>query len=317
MRVFMAGATGAMGRPVVKELVARGHEVVGFTRHEKGAADLRSLGAEAVVGNALDASRVLEAVTKARPTHVVHLLTSIPPNVTRPRHMEPTNELRIDGTANLIRAAVAAGAQRIVAESFPLVYGVGEIGAEPLTEETPLKPVGPWAAARAVEALRSLERQMAEARQSGAIESVVLRYGYIYGPDIPSTRDMFAAICARKMPILRNANGIGSFVHSDDVTAGTIAALEAPEVSGVYNIVDDEPASFNEFVTYAAEKLGAPQPRRVPFWLLRMAAPFIAEIATSRLPLSNARARAELGFVPAFPSFRSSFAEAATMPACA
>ena len=314
MRVFIAGATGAMGRPVVRELIARGHEVIGLTRNERRAAALRSEGAEAVVGDALDAAGILEAVTEARPTHVLHLLTAIPPNAARPRDFRATNDLRIHGTANLIRAAIAAGAQRIVAESFPTVYGIGEIGPGPLTEDTPVAPLGKWASAPVVEALRILEQQMREAR---GIETVVLRYGYLYGPEIPSTRDMLEAICARKLPVLRSTSGIGSFVHSDDVTAATIAALEAKKVSRVYNIVDDEPATFNEFITFAAQKMGAPEPRRVPSWLLRIAAPVIAEVAASRLPLSNRRARAELGFVPKYPSFRSSFIAAATMRACA
>jgi nucleoside-diphosphate-sugar epimerase len=298
-----------MGRPVVKELVARGHEVVGLTRSERGVALLRALGATGVAGDALDAEGLARALAAARPTHVVHLLTSIPPNISRSRDMEATNQLRIRGTANLIGAAIASGAKRLVAESFPTVYGIGDVSSQPLSETDPLLPIGPWASRGAVEALRSLESQMREARERGRIEAVVLRFGYLYGSNVPSTHAMMEAIRDRKMPVIRGDRGLGSFIHNDDVAAATIAALEAPEVSDVYNIVDDSPANFTDFVTFAAEQMKAPVPRRVPPWVLRFLAPLIAEIASSRLPLSNARARAELGWKPRFPSFREGLME--------
>jgi 2-alkyl-3-oxoalkanoate reductase len=304
MRVFIAGATGTIGYPVAKELIARGHEVAGLTRSESGAARLRQLGAAALIGDALDADGVARAVAEVRPTHVLHLLTAIPPNVTRPRHMAATNELRIQGTTNLIRAAVAAGAQRIVAESFPTVYGIGAVASQPLSEHDPLKPLGRWASGEVVQALRSLESQMREARERDEIETVILRYGYLYGPDVPSTTAMLDGMRTRRIPVLRRDEGLGSFIHQDDVTAATLAALEAPRVSDVYNVVDDVPASFTEFVTFAVAQLGAPEPRRVPRWVVRLATPLFADIAGSRLPLSNRRARAELAFMPKYPSFR-------------
>ena len=303
MRVFIAGATGAMGRPLVRQLIEAGHEAVGLTRNEKGASLLRAIGAIPVVGNALDAPALERIIAEAKPTHVVHLLTAIPPGGARSaRDMEPTNEVRIRGTANLIRAAVAAGAKRIVAESFPSVYGIGDVSSVPLDEQAPLLPTGRWKSAPVIDALRSLESQMTEAR---GIEAVVLRFGLLYGPDVPSTEEMLRMIRARKLPLLRGSDGLASFIHAEDAARATILALTAPKVSKIYNIVDDEPASFNDFVRFAATHMGAPQPFSMPVWVLKLAAPLIAEVATSKLPLSNQRARAELGFVPRYRSFRA------------
>jgi nucleoside-diphosphate-sugar epimerase len=302
MRVFIAGATGTLGLPVVKRLVAAGHEVIGLTRKEAGREALRRLGATGVVGDALDGERLLQLMVEARPTHVLHLLTALPPGGgTRKKDLAATNELRIRGTANLIRGAIAAGAKRIVAESFPTVYGRGDFRA-PLAEDAPMPPVPSGTMHDVVAALRSMESQLAAARD--LIETVVLRYGYLYGADVPSTRMLLDGLRARKVPVMRGASGLGSFLHIDDAAAVTIAALEREPVSGVYNIVDDEPVSPAAFIAAAAERIGAPPPRAVPRLVMKLAAPLMVDFSEMRLPLSNAKAKRELGFAPRYPSFR-------------
>lgn len=303
MRVFIAGATGTLGLPLVQRLVAGGHEVIGLTRKERGRDALRLLGAKGVVGNALDPDGLRRIVVDAAPTHVVHLLTALPKEgVLRPADLDATNELRIHGTANLLAAAIAAGAQRIVAESFPTVYGVGDVSASPLREDDALAQLPDDASRPMVEALRSLESQVLAANDR--IEAIVLRYGLFYGESVPSTVSMAESLRARKMPLMRGANGIASFVHVEDAASATIAALERGVPGSVYNIVDDQPVGLKEFVTSMAESIGAPPPRTLPRFLVRVAAPMAALFSITRLPLSNAKAKRELRFQPKFASVR-------------
>lgn len=304
MRVFIAGATGTIGRPVVWRLIEAGHEVIGLTRRATGAALLRSLGAQAVVGNALDATALERLVIEAAPTHVLHLLTAIPPHgPVRPRDLAETNELRIRGTANLLHASVVAGVQRIVAESFALAYGVGDLGSHPLPEPrlATSRHRDPEMQA-IVDALRSLEEQLAAAAEQGSIETVVLRYGMIYGPGVPSTEGMMAGLQRRRLPLISGAEGLASFIHIDDAVNATLAALERGRSGAVYNIADDRPAGFGEFLLDMAEAAGAPRPRSVPRWLARLAAPMAAEIADARVPMSNERAKGELLWTPRYRS---------------
>jgi nucleoside-diphosphate-sugar epimerase len=302
MRVFIAGATGTLGLPIVKRLIAADHEVIGLTRKETGAAALRQLGAEAVIGDALDGERLLQLVQEAKPTRVLHLLTALPPaGGARKKDLDATNELRIRGTEHLIRAAIAAGAKRLVAESFPSVYGKGDFHA-PLAEDAPLGAVPSGTMHEVVGALRSMEAQLAAAR--GRIETVVLRYGYLYGASVPSTRMLLDGLRARKVPILRGASGLGSFLHIDDAVDVTVAALEREPVSAVYNVVDDEPVGPAAFIAAAADQIGAPPPRKVPRFVMKLAAPMIVDFSEMRLPLANARAKRELGFAPRYPTYR-------------
>src|SRR5918912_1532348 len=184
MRVFVAGATGALGIPVLRQLAARGHEVVGMTRSNSKRALIEQFGARAVVVDALDARALTQAVREAAPTHVLHLLTALPKNgPLRPKDVAATNVLRIQGTANLLQAAIAAGVQRVVAESYAYVYGYGDHGARPLTEADPPPTRDAVRAFQPVDdALRALEAQMLAANQQGQLEAVVLRYGMVYGP---------------------------------------------------------------------------------------------------------------------------------------
>ena len=313
MKVFVAGATGALGLPLVRELVARKHEVIGLTRSPDKRALLEELGAQAAVADALDAAGLERAVCAAAPTHVVHMLTALPKNgALRRGDLVATNQLRVTGTANLLRAAIAAGAQRIVGESFIYVYGYGDLGTSVLTEDE-LSPIRkPNAGLQAtVEALRSLEEQLVNANRQGLIEAIVLRYGLTYGPENPSTRSMYEQLRRRRVPVVRGARGIAPFVHIDDAVTATLAALERGHPGAIYNIVDDEPVGFNEYIGAAAQAFSAPRPLMVPCWLLRLLAPTFAAFAMTRLSVSNARARRELGWQPRFPTYREGLRQVA------
>src|SRR5262249_36564446 len=226
MRVFVAGGTGAIGVPLVRQLVAGGHQVTALTRSNANAATLRALGATPAVADALDALALRRVVADAKPTHVIHQLTALPKGGPRsPREVEPTNRLRIDGTRNLIEAAVAAGAKRIVVGSFAFLRGA------PSADRPP--------DARALEAVRSMESQTLDANRSGRIEGVVLRYGLFYGPETGSTAQMIAMARRRMLPTIRDDRSLLSNIHVDDAASATVAALDRAPAGSVYDIVDD------------------------------------------------------------------------------
>lgn len=313
MKVFIAGATGALGAPLLRELVARGHEVVGLTRSPEKRALIEQLGASAAVADALDAPALEQALRAAAPTHVVHLLTALPKNgPMRPSDIATTNTLRVQGTANLLRAAIATGAQRIVGESFSAIYGYHDRGDWPLGEDAaPALPERDPGLRAVIEALRSLEDQLLEANRSGKIEAIVLRYGLTYGPENASTKYLLGILRKRRLPLLRGAQGRVSFIHIDDAAAATIAALEHGQPGAIYNIVDDQPVGFNEYLGAAAQAIGARRPWALPAWLLRLAAPMAATMMELRLPLSNARAKQDLGWRPHYPSYREGLRQVA------
>jgi nucleoside-diphosphate-sugar epimerase len=291
VRVFVAGGSGTIGLPLVRSLVAAGHEVFATTRSPEKRAPIGALGATPVVVDALDAAGLERAVKTASPSHVIHQLTALPK--TGPRRasdLTATNRLRDEGTRNLLRAAVAAGASRIVAGSFAM------LGAAASTEGTVADP--------AVQAVRSMESQLLDAARRGEIEAVVLRYGLFYGPGNPATREMIALVRRRRLPRVRHDQGQLPYVHLDDAVAATVAALDRGASGGVYDIVDDRPTSFSEMVDGLAEAVGAPRPWSVPAWLLRLAAPYMAGLLAVRRPLSNADARRDLGWAPSYPSYR-------------
>lgn len=290
MNVFVAGGTGAIGVPLVRLLVAEGHHVTASTRSVANAGALERLGAVPVVVDALDADRLRRAVVDARPTHVLHELTALPKGGAKSaRDLEATNRLRIDGTRNLIAAAVAAGASRIAAGSFAPIASSAA-------------PAAVMSAAAA--ALRSMESQILAASRSGAIEGIILRYGLFYGPEAASTVEMIAMARRRMLPAIRGDRSLLPCIHVDDAAAATVAALERAPAGSSYDIVDDHGASFSEIVRCVAEAAGASRPLAVPLWLTRLVAPFMARMIAIQLPLSNARARAELGWRPRYPTIR-------------
>jgi nucleoside-diphosphate-sugar epimerase len=300
MRVFVAGASGTIGLPVVRRLIAEKHEVVGLSRTAAGAERIEGVGARAVIGDALDGDTLERILLTIRPSHVLHLLTAIPKQgAAHPRDLRATNALRTRGTANLLRASIGAGVKRIVAESFAIAYGVGDLGVEPLGEASLSVERHPDPSVQAiVDAARALETQLVAAAARGEIETIVLRFGFLYGPGVPSTEAMLEGLRRRKLPLIRKAQGLGSFVHIDDAAAATIAALTAGESGAVYNIADDRPTALMDFLREAAAIAGAPRPRTVPRWIARLAAPLGVAIASARLPMSNARAKRELAWTP-------------------
>lgn len=309
MRIFIAGATGTLGRPVVRRLLARGHELVGLTRSPDRARALSTQGVRGVVGNALDGPGVQALVADARPDQVLHLLTALPPDgPTRKRHLAQTNELRTTGTRHLVEAAIRAGATRLVAESFVSVYGAVPADRR-VSEDEPLPPVGPGMYAETIGALRSMETLLQLARSAGRLTTVALRIGFLYGSGVPATRSLVRQARAGRLFVPREFTGVGPFVHVDDAASAIVAAVEHPNPSAVYNVVDDEPRSMTAVLAELASAVGAPPPRNVPLWLVRLAAPLMAQFGTSTLMLSNDRIKHELGWRPRYPTIEAGLAE--------
>src|SRR5262245_49215708 len=307
MRVFVVGATGAIGEP---RLVAGGHEVHGMTRSESKQAMLRELGAVPVVADALDPDQVADAVVRAKPDVIVHQLTAI--GAVDPRHMErdfaPTNRLRTEGTDHLLSAAQAVGVRRFVAQSNgAFVYA--RSGAAVKSEEEPLDPTPVHEMRAIVAALRHLEGAVLGADWT---EGIVLRYGALYGPGTsmgPGGIE-FELIRERKYPVVGDGGGVWSFVHVADAAQAAVAAIEHGS-RGVYNVVDDDPARVAEWLPALAESLGAKKPRRVPRVIGRLfAGECGVELMTELRGASNAKAKRELGWSPAHASWRQGFAAA-------
>ncbi len=304
MRVFLAGATGAIGRPLVAALVAAGHEVVGMTRSAAKAESLRAAGAEPVVCDALDAAALQAAVLDAKPDAVIHELTAIPQRLD-PRKIERdfalTNRLRTEGTRNLVAAAKAGGVDRIVAQSVAFLYEpTGD--TQPHGEDDALYRSPPGVFKATFEATVQLERQVLEAG------GTVLRYGYFYGPGTALAIDGSLAEQARKrqLPVVGKGGGVWPFIHVEDAAAATVAALKAPP--GVYNVVDDDPAPAREWIPAFSAAVGAPKPMRVPKLLARLAAgSYGVLVMTKAEGASNAKAKRELGWRPRYASWREGF----------
>lgn len=307
MRVFVAGATGAIGRPLVQQLVAAGHEVIGTTRSAERARALEATGAEAVVVDAFDSAALRAAVVAARPDAVVHELTALSAPL-RPRRyaqwLETTNRLRADVTPVLLDAAREAGARRLIVQSVSFMLApegpmVGDEGSKDARDAP--EPFGSM--------VRSNVAMESTVTQADGIEGLVLRYGYFWGPGTSIGRGGQQAedVRRRRLPIVGTGEGRFSLIHVEDAASATVLALEHG-VPGVYNIVDDEPATQREWVPALAAALGAPPPRRVPAWLARLVAgSFFPMLAEQQRGSSNAKARAELGWTPRYASWRQGF----------
>jgi len=308
VRVFLAGATGAIGRQLVPMLIADGHSVVGTTRSSARAEELTRMGAEPAVLDALDARAVSSAVEQAGPDAIVHQLTALPARID-PRRIERdfllNDRLRTEGTSNLLAAARQAGVARIVAQSIAFVYAPGPPGTIH-DERDPLLQDPPRSFARTLNAVRELERAVLDAG------GVVLRYGYFYGAGsaVSNAGSMAEDVRRRRMPIVGRGAGVWSFVHVEDAARATVSALERGG-SGVYNVVDDEPAPVREWLPAFAAAVGAPRPLRVPTLLARpLAGSYGIATMTRAQGASNARARRELGWSPRYASWRDGFLEA-------
>lgn len=267
---------------------------------------LEQAGATVAVADAMNAKGLEQALRSAAPNCVIDLLTAIPKNgPTRSSHMKATNELRVRGTANLLQAAIAAGAKRIVGESMIFVYGFGDHGEAFQTEDDAMRPREMNSQLQEiVDATRSLEDQLLAVHEQGLIETTILRYGLLYGAASGSTRYMLRLIKRRLLPMVSGAQGISSWIHIDDAVSATLAVIEAGQPESIYNIVDDHPVSLNHWIAQAAAVLGAKDPFSVPLWLLRLFMPFTAEMFSTRLRVSNQKVKGSLQWQAQFPSYR-------------
>jgi nucleoside-diphosphate-sugar epimerase len=317
MKVFLAGATGALGRALVPQLVARGHDVVGMTRNASKQDLLRSLGARPVVADALDPDAVAQAVASAEPEVIVHELTALsgPISVRDMRRPERsagtimTNRLRTEATDHLLAAGRAVGARRFVAQSFG-AFRFARTGGPVQTEDDPVDPNPPGAMRTMQAGFLYLERAVTTIDWG---EGLALRYGGFYGPgtsiSLAPDAQMAAPIRKRRFPIVGDGGGIFSYVHIEDAASATAIAVERGD-PGVYNIVDDEPAPVREWLPVLASALDAKPPRRIPRWLGRLAAGEVATLmATDVSGASNAKAKRELGWKPRYASWRQGFAQ--------
>jgi nucleoside-diphosphate-sugar epimerase len=317
VKVFVAGATGALGRQLVPQLVARGHEVVGMTRTPSKQDELRASGARPVVADALDPDAVAEAVASAEPEVIVHELTALSGklSVRFIRHPERsdasimTNRLRTEGTDHLLAAGRAVGARRFVAQSIA-AFGFGQTGGPLQTEADPLDPDPPAALRPGLEAIVHLERAVTAIEWG---EGLALRYGAFYGPgtgfSLAQDAQMAVPIRKRRFPLIGDGGGVWSFVHIEDAAVATVAAVERGQ-RGIYNVVDDEPTPVREWLPALARVLGAEPPRRISRSLARLAAGEMATVMMTEVRgASNAKAKRELGWQLRYPSWRLGFAQ--------
>jgi nucleoside-diphosphate-sugar epimerase len=306
MRVLVAGASGAIGRPLIPLLLKAGHEVVGTTRREERAAALRAAGAEAVVCDLLDPAQAREAVASARPEVVIDELTSLPQDfdIRRTDIYDANDRIRSEGTAALLAAAAEHGVKRYMIQSIAFLYAPE--GDWVKDEDARVWTDAPAPFGRSVGVLTENERKVCGTE---GIEGVVLRYGFFYGPGTyyAPGGSIAEQVRARRFPLVGGGAGVSSYVHIADAAAATVAAVEhgAP---GIYNVVDDEPAPAREWLPAYAEALGAKRPFPLPAWVARfLAGPYAVAAATTLRGASNAKARRELGWTPRVQSWREGF----------
>jgi 2-alkyl-3-oxoalkanoate reductase len=317
MKVFVAGATGVLGRELVPQLVARGHEVIGMTRSGSKQDLMRSLGARPIVADALDPDAVAQAVASAEPEVIVHELTALSGRMSARDMRHPdrspmaimTNRLRTEATDHLLAAGRAVGARRFVAQSFG-AFRWARTGGPVQTEADPLDPNPPAALRAALVGILHVERVVPTIEWG---EGLVLRYGGFYGPgtavSLAPDAAMAAPVRKRRFPIIGDGGGVWSHVHIDDAAAATVAAVDHGR-PGIYNIVDDEPAPVREWLPVLASALDAKPPRHIPRWLGRLAAGEAATVMmTDARGASNEKAKRELGWQPRYASWRQGFAQ--------
>ncbi len=308
MKVFLAGATGAVGKPLIPTLVNGGHEVVAMTRSQPKAAEVRALGAEPAIADGLDRDAVMRVVTGAAPDAVVHQMTALASAKSFRRfdsEFATTNRLRTVGTDHLLEAARAAGARRFLAQSYGN-WNYERTGTVPKTERDGFDPDPPANQRQSIEAIRYLEDAVTGAE---GVEGIALRFANFYGPGtgFALDGDLVGMVRKRRLPIVGDGAGVWSFIHVDDASTATLAALErgAP---GVYNVADDEPAPVAEWLPALAEALAAKPPRRVPVWIGRLATGAVGVSMMTRIRgASNAKAKADLNWQPRYASWRSGF----------
>jgi nucleoside-diphosphate-sugar epimerase len=312
MKVFVAGATGAIGRQLLPRLVAAGHEVHGMTRSKSKEALLYELGAVPVIADALDPDQVAQAVGRARPDVIVHELTAI--GAIDMRHFDRdfalTNRLRTEGTDYLLSAGQAVGVRRFVAQGTAGYGMYARTGGPVKTEEDQLETTPAREMRQTLAAIRHLEQAVLGAQWT---EGIVLRYGAFYGPgtSLAPGAEQFELVRKRKFPLVGDGGGVWSFIHVADAADATVAAIEHGQ-RGVYNVVDDDPAPVAEWLPALAQQAGAKKPMHVARFIGRL---FSGEAGVRMMTeikgASNAKAKRELQWQPAHPSWRQGFAAAA------
>ena len=306
MRIFVAGGTGAIGTPLVRQIVERGHQVTATTRSVEKAEHIRRLGATVAIMDGLDATSVGEAVARAEPDAIIHQMTALSgtPDMRHfDRWFRTTNALRTTGTRHLLAAAQAAGVRRFLAQSYA-GWTIARTSDAPSTEDEPFDPDPLPAQRETLAAIRTLERDVLGAPFTG----IVLRYGSLYGPGAWDA--LVAMVRKRMLPVIGAGAGRWSWIHVEDAAAATIAALERGE-RGIYNVVDDEPARAAEWIPHLAELAGAKPPRRIPRWLGQLlAGDVVVRMMTEVRGVSNAKAKQALGWRPRWPSWRDGFRDA-------
>jgi nucleoside-diphosphate-sugar epimerase len=308
MKVFVAGASGAVGARLIPELVANGHEVVAMTRSPQKEKEIRALGAEPAVADGLDRDAVIRAVGSAEPEAVIHQMTALASAKSFRKFDDEfavTNQLRTEGLDHLIEAAQKVGATRFVVQSYGN-WNYERTGSGLKRETDRLDPDPPRNQRRSLEAIRYLEEKVTNA---AGLEGLALRYGNFYGPGtgIALDGEIAELVRKRRLPIIGDGAGVWSFIHLDDVASATRAALErgAP---GIYNVVDDEPVASGTWIPELAKVLGAKPPRRVPTWVGRLAAGEVGVSMMTRIRgTSNEKAKRELGWQPRYASYREGF----------
>jgi nucleoside-diphosphate-sugar epimerase len=301
MRVLVAGATGAIGRPLVRQLLEAGHEVCGTTRTTQGAERVEAAGATPVVVDVLQTKALHEAVAHAEPDVVINQLTRLPERLNYRKPEEtfgPTNDLRARVGPALAGVAAQTGVRRLVSQSICFAYA--STGKRAHGEDDPLS--------EGRTAVETLEHATLE---TPGLEGVVLRYGYLYGPGTYYAHDgtFFADVRRRRIPLVGRATGVLSYLHVEDAASAAVAALDrgAP---GIYNVCDDDPAPMSEWLPAYADAIGAKPPHRVPVWLASLlGGKMAAELATELEGASNEKAKRELGWQPSYPSWRQGFRE--------
>jgi nucleoside-diphosphate-sugar epimerase len=302
MRVLVAGATSVPGRPLLRELSARGHEVAGLTRSSAKVSDIEAAGGKPVVADVFDAAEISSVVSDIAPEVVVSLLTTLPKlGPKRPKDFEPARKLWSTGASNLVAAAQRAGVRRVVAESVIFAYGYPSTGPALMDETDPYPGPPPKGGDAMLAALRGMERNVLSSGEHSDTEGIVLRYGCFYGPGVPHD-ELFVRLAKWWALPAITGDGIVSWIRIDDVATATANALDHGRGGQMYNIVDDRPRSFRDYVRELSAKLHRPQPIPISHRLVGLVAPYPATaFGTTWLPLSNAKAKAELDWTPTTP----------------
>ena len=299
MRVLVAGATSVPGLPLLRELNARGHEVIGLTRQAAKTPQIELAGAKPVVADVFDAAQIDAVVADVEPEVVVSLLTTLPKRgPMRVKDFEPARALWDRGAPNLVAAAQRAGVRRVVAESVIFAYGYPSAGPAIMDESDPYPGPPPPGGAAMLAALRSMEQTVLACGEHSDTEGIVLRYGIFYGPGVPHTQ-MFTRLAKWWVMPAVTGSGIASWIHINDVATATADALDRGRGGQIYNIVDDRPQSFGDYVRELSAQLHRPRPLPMSRRLFGLVAPYGAvAFGDTWLPLSNAKAKAELGWTP-------------------